>query len=254
VKRSPVSGKTPSILSESTNRQLSTYALAAGAAGVSLLALADLAEGKIVYTPANVTLGAPFKLDLNGDGIADFYLTQYHYHATNGLWVDQVTPRRRNQVFGNAATLGASALAAGARIGHSGAFSPGGRVMDFVKANYRGSTYITGGPWANGGKGFKNRYLGLKFFFEHKVHFGWARLTVVFDHHVPVATLTGYAYETVPNKTIIAGKTKGPEELGKEPDAILTAPAPKPASLGLLALGSCGLSIWRREESVRTTQ
>jgi len=27
------------------------------------------------------------------------------------------------------------------------------------------------------------------------------------------ATLTGYAYETIPNKPIIAGKTKGPATL-----------------------------------------
>jgi hypothetical protein len=61
-----------------------------------------------------------------------------------------------------------------------------------------------------------------------------------------VATLTGYAYETVPNKPIIAGQTKGSAETSVGPDAALTAPAP----LGLLALGSHGLSIWRREESV----
>jgi hypothetical protein len=43
------------------------------------------------------------------------------------------------------------------------------------------------------------------------------------------ATLTGYAYETVPNKPIIAGKTKGPDVITLEP-----------GSLGRLAQGSPG--------------
>lgn len=41
-------------------------------------------------------------------------------------------------------------------------------------------------------------------------HFGWARLTVNCSGFVNVdATITGYAYETLPNKAIIAGKTHG---------------------------------------------
>ena len=45
----------------------------------------------------------------------------------------------------------------------------------------------------------------------------------------PRLTLTGYAYETVPNKPIIAGKTKGPD--------VITA---QPGGLGRLAQGSVG--------------
>jgi hypothetical protein len=40
-------------LSRSLHQQLNTYALAAGAAGVGLLALAPPAEAKIIYTPAH---------------------------------------------------------------------------------------------------------------------------------------------------------------------------------------------------------
>jgi hypothetical protein len=53
-------------------------------------------------------------------------------------------------------------------------------------------------------------------------------------------TLTGYAYETVANKPIIAGKTKGPD--------VITA---RPASLGHLAHGASGLSAWRAQSSAR---
>jgi hypothetical protein len=64
----------PSSLSESCDRRLNAYALAAGAASLGLLAWVPPAEGKIVYTPANLRLmnqGQVF-FDLNHDGINDF--------------------------------------------------------------------------------------------------------------------------------------------------------------------------------------
>jgi len=44
-------------LSGSLQRQLNTYALAASAAGVGALALAQPAEAKIIYTPVHVVIG-----------------------------------------------------------------------------------------------------------------------------------------------------------------------------------------------------
>jgi len=54
-------------LTDSLQRQLNMYALAAGAAGVGVLALTQGAEAKIVYTPANISLGFDqvTPLDLN---------------------------------------------------------------------------------------------------------------------------------------------------------------------------------------------
>ena len=62
------------------------------------------------------------------------------------------------------------------------------------------------------------------------------------------AILTGYAYETIPGRAIIAGKTKGRDDA--EPTASLNKRIPEPATLGALALGAPGLAIWRREEAV----
>jgi hypothetical protein len=62
------------------------------------------------------------------------------------------------------------------------------------------------------------------------------------------ATVTGYAYETIPGKAIVAGATKGPDDA--EPTAALSSHTPEPVTLGALALGAPGLSIWRRTESV----
>jgi hypothetical protein len=72
-------------------------------------------------------------------------------------------------------------------------------------------------------------YLGLKCQIAGKTHYGWARLNVSFDHHSKkiTGTLTGYAYETIPNKPIITGKTKGPD--------VITV---QPGSLGALAAGA----------------
>jgi hypothetical protein len=61
-------------LSESVHHQLSMYALAAGAAGVGILALAQPGEAKIVYTAAHTPIRAVVNLDLNHDGLPDFEL------------------------------------------------------------------------------------------------------------------------------------------------------------------------------------
>jgi hypothetical protein len=83
------------------------------------------------------------------------------------------------------------------------------------------TTRTVQGLWDN----VSDRYLGVRFNIQGKTHFGWARLTVHDKGHNITAVLTGYAYETVPNKAIIAGRTKGP-------DVVI-----EPATLGKLALG-----------------
>ena len=100
--------------------------------------------------------------------------------------------------------------------------------------------------------------MGLKFVVGGEVHYGWARLSVTLGHNRQlddvVGTLTGYAYETVPDKPIIAGRITGPDvitvapETGEiTPPAPLIAPASAPATLGALANGAITLDLWRRE-------
>jgi len=69
--------RTTAKLSESLHQRLNLYAIAAGAAAVSVLASARPAVAKIVYTPAHVRIGAfdlAYTLDLNHDGHGDFIL------------------------------------------------------------------------------------------------------------------------------------------------------------------------------------
>jgi hypothetical protein len=66
----------PSQISESLHKRLSAYTLAASAAGVSVLALAKPAEGRIVYTNTHCLFGAgqghSCEIDLLNNGVSEF--------------------------------------------------------------------------------------------------------------------------------------------------------------------------------------
>jgi hypothetical protein len=245
MKQIPRFEKTPAILPGSVHQRLSMYALAASAAGVGALALAQPAEARIVYKATHVVVGrnGRYKLDLNHDKIADFILVNT-YGCNTDYCVDALSAiaAEGNGVEGAKGFLSipyAFALQRGALIGPHQPFS--GQLMASSQSGQG-----TLGRWLN----VTNHYLGLKFKIKGKIHYGWARLTVQVPGGALIkATLTGYAYETIAGKSIIAGKTKGPDEIGRESDASFTAPTPRSASLGLLALGSQRLSIPRRKES-----
>jgi len=224
-------------------QRLSGYALAASAAGVGVLALAQPAEAKIVYTPAHVVVhrgwpGTTF-IDLNHDGTADFEFENWWLSNTESgsegiLSVFSAQKSQRNGIAGYG-TAGkgtlvyfASALRAGARIGPKKSFFYP-KVMDWM---FRASAGW--GQWND----VSNRYLGFKFRIKGKTHYGWARLNVHFNpnNYKINAVLTGYAYESIPNRPIIAGKTKGPDVTAVEP-----------FSLGHLARGASGIPAWRQK-------
>ena len=221
----------PADLSESFRHRLNDYALAASAAGVSVLALALPADGKVIYTPAHLRLGARsntfYHLDLNHDGIKDFTLSHgYNYSSTTGFLFSLVamSPYRSNANRIAAPSAYAFALRPGAKIGPAGQFSRIG-FMAVGRAIGRAGTPTYQGAWANDGKGVRDRYVGLAFTIKESTHYGWARVSI--SKYPFAATLSGYAYETVPGKPIIAGKTKGVDVV-----------TPEPASLGELAAGA----------------
>jgi hypothetical protein len=240
-------------LSDSILHQLNLYALAATAAGVGVVALAQSADAKIVYTKTHVVIGTNhiYDLDLNHDGIADFKIDNHSFFTdTIVATLSAVPAQANNAVVGRQLQIGspyyAYALTRGVAIDPKQPFA-GGWMAWSDGAN-------RAGRWVN----VRSRYLGLKFRVKGKIHYGWARLNVTVGNSRISATLTGYAFETIPNKPIIAGATKGTDESNVErPDAALITPVPdtpQPATLGTLALGAPGLSIWRREESVGARQ
>jgi hypothetical protein len=183
--------------------------------------------------------GFPLYIDLNHDGINDFQVRTTYYAGSSGLELgldasgiaSNRVAARRLHTSGGYFFSAASALHARAEIGPAGNFSVRFPLMAVEIFNGVGSQYSDQGPWAGkADKGVKNRYLGLKLVIDGEVHYGWARFTVTLGHHRQIGdvagTLTGYAYETVPDKPIIAGRTTGED--------VITVP---PGTLGGLALG-----------------
>jgi hypothetical protein len=231
--------KTPHAVSVANQRRLTAYA--AAAAGVGVLALATPSEAEVVYTPTNLELhpdflGNPgYKLDLNGDGIADFELINSSSNFGHGGG-ERAKPRGQNQVLG--AGIYASALESGATIGPSGPFD-GATVM--AKWNDSSGSFTYRGQW----NGARDRYLGFRFLIQGEYHFGWARISVSTD----TMKLHGYAYETVANQPITAGQESGSADDAKNISPTNSATPAATATLGRLAQGATGLTAWRREDA-----
>jgi len=233
-------------LSSALEKRLNLYALAASAAGVGVLALAQPAEAKIIYTPAHVRIGVAgvsfYDLDLNHDGITDFRILAFTGTTLaprdSTHWIRLLSAYPATKGFSNDVECvisleSASALHQGRIVGPLEPFDIWGKMVEIGYYNNRRTNLS--GRWVN----VKDRYLGLRFVIKGHLHYGWARLSV---RVLPIsiantgiaATLTGYAYETVPNKPIIAGKTMGPDVITLEP-----------ASLGHLAAAVSAVPAWR---------
>jgi hypothetical protein len=224
--------RTASEISDSLHQRLNSYALAASAAGVSLLALAHPAEAKIVYTPAHVVIpeGGRYFLDVNHDGITDFGIYNYSTCDKSSCWpvppIIVIEPRSGHHLFNfrsqgiEGKILELYALTRGKLISSQKSFVYGGGMS----------------TWPN----HETRYAGLQFQIKNHTHYGWARLRVDKGQQYTVY-LTGYAYETIPNKPIVAGKTRG-HSASQQPTATAIA---EPTALGLLASGWRGLPLWR---------
>jgi hypothetical protein len=252
-------------LFESVHQHLNMRALAAVLAVVGMLVLVQPAEAKIVYTPSSIQVGLPaYNLDLNHDGITDFrlYRAQSIMDTCRGGFTEYWL--REAVVQGNGVVISAfyaTALPRGVKIGPNQSFVSDWRDLAFVEGGWvPGRTRCSylhnmGGNWAN----VSNRYLGMKFRIKGKTHYGWARLSVQVGYVYIHATLTGYAYETIPGKSIKAGQRKeaadDPTEDDFGSDTFLSIPlphSPQPASRGALTLDAQSIPLWRRKESDRS--
>ena len=233
-------------LASSLEHRLSGYALAASAAGVSLLALTQPAEARVVYTGVDRAITPYHHYYLKLDGLIDFVIVDYINCSKASRTNAAATPPRPFRCNGyltgyadgvgngiegtaNVSSFDASALHRGAEIGPNRAFHSRAVMCDVLDSS---GTVL--GHWDN----VKSRYLGLEFVVNGKRHYGWARLSVKVRKYHITGTLTGYAYETIPNKPIIAGKTHGKD--------VVTVQDP---SLGHLARGASAVPAWRAKES-----
>jgi len=238
----------PRSLPSSLNQTLHNYALAASAAGVAILALTHPANAEIVYTPANIQFSeGVISIDLNHDGRSDVRISDYYfaYHVVSG------TLRLRTPKADAAVGLNQhpSALSSGFVIGPTAHFgADNGRMARYYKFDY-GSSYHR--PHSEGNwRSVTNGYIGLRFQVGNETHYGWVRMSVTRTVYLFNVNITGYAYETVANQSIVAGQTSG----GAHAANAELIPPDLPAfegsgpTLGMLAVGAAAQPIWRREE------
>lgn len=190
----------------SVHEHVNPFAIAI-AAIVSLLALASPSQAKVVYHSADITIAqGTYNLNLNSDGVTDFTITSESsgncYSPLGGYGVLFETP-----ASGNGAILGP--LTTGDEIGPDQVFSgEKSYLAGYISGNDHNPHHPRcftqwGGPWYSL-KGTTG-YLGLSFQLNGETHYGWAQLSVAGI----TATLTGYAYETIPGTAIKAGTKKG---------------------------------------------
>ena len=228
-------------------KRLSSYASSAVAAGVGLLAMTKSADARIVYTPAHIKIPVSdthtVPLDLNHDGKVDFSFANLSYINQNYGFYQfnlQISPfGSANEVWGKGGSVSLrfpSALPGSRKVGADKSYFQGGKAAQMATAIFSpGGTRTQGQfPYAHG------RYLGLQFVIEGKIHYGWARVSVpsITLKSGITAVVTGYAYETIPGKPIITGKTKGPDVITLDP-----------ATLGHLARGATTISAWRVKQT-----
>src|SRR5580700_8468796 len=240
MKGNQTSRAAKALLSTTFDRRMNLYSTAAAAAGVSMLAMAQPAQAKVVYTPTNVDINEkfPYALDVNGDGIPDFTFTAVSADHTTLLICDLDTvgnALQQNRGEGGAA----GAFPTGAAIGPAQKFTSATTYGGiFMAAFFAYSVTDSWGPWRT----TYERYLGMKFLIDGEVHYGWARLSI--NKMGQKVMLQGYAYETDVNTKIVAGN-EGPETKKAAAPTKQITPASQPASLGKLAMGAGALPLWR---------
>lgn len=227
-------------LPEVLERRLTSYALAASAAGMALLATAQPAKANsIVYETLNQTLAAPGSLSFSlGDDTFTFvagissYVGFLQASATGGNFlggiVDYSSRVQTNSVIGPSRHftqfIGVMAFFIGSDLNEGGAFACG-----------------TGALPVSGCSGF----LGLRLDLHGNTHYGWANATVrpVLETSPQTGTLVAFPELTLfslgwnrqPNAPILAGQTSNHA-------------APEPSTLALLAAGAAGLAFWRSKK------
>jgi hypothetical protein len=228
----------PKNLTPQLTQRLLAYAVVAGA----VTACSSHADAEVIFTPVDSKVNGNFEIDLNHDGINDFHVSSYYFSGFGHLSIKPAFSR--NLIVSTPELCGftapsAAALPVGALIEPGLPFQSVARCMAYDG----GGTYFNG-PWLY----VKGRYLGFAFVIDGKEHFGWARLNMNYWGYDQVAEVLGFAYETIPNKPILAGDTGDAADAFAEP---VPEPATEsaPATLGALAAGAPALASWKKEQA-----
>jgi len=241
----------------SLERRLAAYFLA----GAGVVTVTTTANAEVVYTPADIVLtNGVLPIDLNNDGTSDFHITNRESnYSTTAYMLGNLTALGKVGAAVVVAKSGYASYPAPLRRGFPiGPDSPK-PFAGLERAQVMAAAWCyplaanpldchSGGLW----KKATQRFLGIRFQINGETHYGWARLsTATRTTRLPMikAHFTGYAFETVPDKTIAAGDqgtgSDAEHDSHLQNESYKPNPAKRPASLGLLSLGSSGLSSWR---------
>jgi len=186
-------------------KKLASYSALAAA----VLAIDKTADAQIIYTPvkpAFVGSDTTYNLDLNNDGIVDFKIVQTHATFFNS---------GTNYSFSahGGEYLGAVAMSSNALIGkpfyygsainaNNVGFYGWAKGQSFEYGKWRewgndGTSFNSGGPW---NFNQDTAYVPLKLVDNGNTYYGWVRL------YAGSFTVTGYAYNSVPDSGIYAGQ------------------------------------------------
>jgi MYXO-CTERM domain-containing protein len=250
-----VSKKESAPLSESLEKRLAGYALAAGAAGVGLLALAPPAQANIILNTTDTPFLQNESVDIviGNRGVLGFrdrftvgefcsYIACEHT-LIGSLKVKPLSGAAVSDFSGSGKFLPREG--AGGVVNTQAKFIKSSRIMAsnlFTSHTFLGIPFITKsftvGKWAN-----ETGFLGFKFPRNGATYFGWVHMGVYAQARTgEAADIFSFAYENCPNGPIDLGQTTGGINCSSPP------PAPEPGSLtlSLLALGAVGLFALRR--------
>lgn len=180
------------------------------------------------------------KLDLNGDGVADFSLfTQKLVPIPAGPIAFGFRGLNGSQYEGPSSSS-LDTLGAGVSLGTGPQWSTGS-----------GGFPVNPGQnwWGNNFYGYFNAtqapvsYVGLKLFFGGGLHFGWLAYELPLGLDSPL-TIEGWAYQSAVGAPILTGD-----------QGVVTTPVPEPSTYGVLgALAMLGLVWTRRSRRARGAQ
>ena len=142
-------------------------------------------------------------MDLNGDGIDDFYF-EYMGPSMSGFFVDPLVAGNETVVRDNPLSPDSWPLSAGTHINETpdtpwDSSWSGNKEMMVTWMDIGGA-----GPWL----GVTNGYLGVSFMANDGLHYGWMRITN--PANCPGAIIHDWAYETQQGVGIIAGAVPEP--------------------------------------------
>ena len=224
IEREPLKAATNPCVHWALEPRLMLYALAAGAT----LAFSCPTQAQVVFTPSSAVLQGLGRLDidLDHDGSNDFsILARWTVYDTSNMIQAMFASGNRGSDQVATGSRDALKFRKGEQIGPGQSF----RAFALMETPfYRGIwNYNT-----------ESRSLGVRFLINGEIHYGWIGFRQVRIFPTIAAKLYGYAYETTPDKPILAGDT-----------GTGTSPNFQPTSLEILASGHTAIEQRRKRSA-----